>query len=154
VIQIGGGKWKLYRWHEFDCPIPSPRFYDRTGARMWLQQVHTNSFDLAALRSELTSHQSTGLWRCSDEEVLQLVADKLVSGELLVCLLKPLPALTTLIGNQASQEAAPAFPLSERGSSSNSGSPDSQEQAVFNSNADLVAIAAVLKDAARSGTPF
>jgi hypothetical protein len=150
VIWIGGGKWRCYWWYE---PDGSPRFNDDLWARTWLQQFQADGFSVAALRSMLARDQSTGLQALSDEEVLQLIAHKLVSGEIRVSRSQPEDggALTP-----REEEASPLFPLSERRAPSAAGSASSpyDEEAVFSSNADLVAIAGVLTDAARLGTPF
>ena len=155
VIRIGGAKWKFYWWYESDCPAGSPRFRDRVSARMWLRQFQTDSFDLRALRSELAKHRSPGLLRFSDEEVLELVAHKLVTGEIRVCRSQP-EAAPVRFGeaSRPPEAAASPFPLQGRRAASKSTSAPPEEEPVFASNADLVAIAAVLKDAARLGTPF
>ena len=157
VIRIGGGKWKFYWWYEPECPAGSPRFRDDLRARMWLQQFQADGFSAAAFRSVLAKDRSPGLQCISDEKVLELVAHKLVSGEIRIARSQPEASPARLGGTErSSEEQAPPFPLGERRAASRSisAASTSPEEAVFAFNADLIAIAAVLKEAARLGTPF
>ena len=152
VIRIGGGKWKCHWWYE---PDDSPRFSDNLRARMWLQQFQADGFSVAAFRSMLAKDRSSGLQSLSDEEVLQVIARKLASGEIRVSRSQPEAGGT--LGSREKQQS-PLFPLGERraASSATSGSAPAadEEEAVFAANADLVAIAGVLKEAALQGAPF
>jgi hypothetical protein len=150
VIWIGGGKWKCYWWYE---PDGSPRFNDDLRARTWLQQFQADGFSVAALRSMLAKDQSPGLQGLSDEEVLQLIAHKLASGEIRVSRSQPEDGGTL---GPREEVQSPLFPLGDRRAASTSATSRSasEEEAVFGSNADLVAIAGVLTEASRLGAPF
>jgi hypothetical protein len=156
VIRIGGGKWKFYWSYEAGCPPGSPRFSDDLWALRWLQQFNADGFSAAAFRSMLANNRSPGLQCFSEEEVLRLVAHKLVTGEIRISGTQPETSPAAAL-RPPDKELSPAFPLGERKTASSATSGSSapyEEEAVLASNADLVAIAAVLKEAARVGTPF
>jgi hypothetical protein len=107
---------------------------------------------LPILRRLLAQHHTVNFWRWGDEGLLRQIGDGVAKGRLLLYEWRPQRG-----GGGTNQDEtpalAPAFPLEERRSPA-SRPEQSPDVSVFPDDAELVAIADVLKAAAEDGVPF
>jgi hypothetical protein len=149
------GRWEFCR--ERDCrdreTVSRPR--DRSSARQWLQQFETGVHKALAMRTLLWEEGSGWpLSRMSDEEIMNRIADLLVSGRLHIHV--P-PARPVSAGGSAASEPEAPFPLSERQpprTQAVASSAPVSDPPTFPSDLDGSAQAAALVAAAASGQPF
>jgi len=150
MIWLGHRRWKLC-WLRpcWECD-QLLNLRDRSRALRWLRQFQTDPLDIAALRALLSQRDGAALWRLEDAEVIRLVAEKLVIGQLQACaIVQPRVLITTI----PEEPPAPELPLTKKFVAT-SEPPRVIEPPVFPDEADLVAIAEAQKEAARLGIPF
>jgi hypothetical protein len=111
---------------QFDCRDPdrSSGFQDRSFARQWVQQFTEDKVEMLAMRTLLWQEDSVwGLFRMSDETVIDHIADLLVSGRLHVHMGPVRPAGlgsgeqspgSPTLARLANDKKFVAFPVSER----------------------------------------
>jgi hypothetical protein len=154
ITMLWLGRWEFCR--ERDCrdreTVSRPR--DHSSARQWLQQFETGVYKELAMRALLWEESSAWpLSRMSDEEIIDRIAELLVSGRLHVHVQPAHPVSGG--GSSASEPEAP-FPLSERQPRTQAvaSSAPVSDPPTFPSDLDGGAQAATLVAAAASGKPF
>lgn len=142
-------RWRIYWFHE--RPEPSDEWTDPSFMLPgpWLRAFRDKSVLLPALR-RLLIEDGVELSRVSDDAILKLVARKIEVGQIGVLQRKwrdesQMP--------QGDGDKPAAFPKAERTPPKASSAPPVNED-VFPRDADLAAIADVLKNASKLGTPF
>ncbi len=100
----------------------------------------------------MAQHHITDIWRSGDDGLLKLVTDSIVRRRLLVYEWRP-ERDGGGSNPEETQSLAPAFPLEDRRVASSR--PDqAPDAALFPEDAELEAIAGVLRSAAEAGIPF
>jgi hypothetical protein len=164
-------RWLIMFWlHKWEfCRAPGCRervsIYaplDRFSAREWLKQSQKDVLKMLHMRTLLSQERARDLSGMSDEEVIDQIAELLVSGCLHIHGQPVRPVTLTGGGSQGSTTSAKTeaekpvpFPLSERRSrmptvSSRERAVD-PDQPTFSSNTDFAAQAATLVAAAHGG---
>jgi hypothetical protein len=158
MISFGGGKWTLCWRHELGERKRTLRMRDPFWAYQWLQRSCTGPSAIPTLRRLLAERGSGDLWRATDDTILKLVADKLADQQIWVC--EDEPPVPSRGGGKVEDPpppaapAAAAFPMDQRKTGGFTAVKSGADGPLFPADAHLVAIAQVLKDAARLGTPF
>jgi hypothetical protein len=119
-------------------------------ALQWTQRFHGDDFIVTSFESLLRECVS-GAYFDDDAGVLEHVAQKLKSGELLVWGRKW--GFAGMTSAKAEPKYAPPFDPAER-KKYQPDAPKSEPEEGFPDSADLVAIADVMKQAAQEGVPF
>jgi hypothetical protein len=148
------GRWEFCRKRDCRDRETVSRLQDRSSARLWLQQFETGVHKAIAMRTLLWQESSAWpLSRMSDEEIVDRVADLLVSGRIHVHVQ---PVNPVSAGGSAPSEPEAPFPLSERQPRSQAvaSSPPVSDPPTFPADLDGGAQAAALVAAAASGQPF
>jgi hypothetical protein len=154
ITMLWLGHWEFCG--ERDCPDVETvsRLEDRSSARQWLQQLETGAHKTLAMRA-LLWQESSGwpLSRMSDEEIIDQIAELLVSGRLHVHVQ---PARRVSAASSAVSEPVVPFPLSERKPRPQAVaySAPVSDPPTFPSDLDGAAQASALVAAAASGQPF
>jgi len=129
-----------------DCE-PLPLSGDRIWALTWLRRFRSNGAAMQQFRGLLACFDFSGR-RLTDGEVLERLSWLFQSGRLHACPVEwePVPA------GEAAGAAPPPFPLSERKPAPPK-HEDTRDPDTFPADADLVAAAALLTEAAAGGAP-
>jgi len=153
--QLGYWRWKLFRWNDH----PNPYRNRPDDALNWLRQFQTNAMAMAEF-TDLLRNSVTGGYAPSDPQiVLQQLADKMSTGEILLSV--ELCGPSTLMAWGGDGESEPD--LSEADQPSPAPAPDAPPPAAAEDEApeptlsgttDAAAMAQALKDAAEKGAPF
>ncbi len=146
------GRWRIFWW--FERPEPSPELvrWSSSAASLWIGGFRRRNDALPILRRLMAQHHITDIWRSGDDGLLKLVTDSIVRRRLLVYEWRP-ERDGGGSNPEETQSLAPAFPLEDRRVASSR--PDqAPDAALFPEDAELEAIAGVLRSAAEAGIPF
>ena len=130
---------------------------DRYSARISLLAFKTDALKMSGLRNLLSRWSSSQLFRMSDEEVIDQIAELWARGRLHVHSPTPVRVVSAPASVARTSPKVVSFPLSERkprGRAGTSHQPPRSEPPTFSSDIDLVVQAATLVSAASQGTPF
>jgi hypothetical protein len=156
-IQLGYWRWRLFRWNDH----PNPYRNRPDDALNWLRQYQSDAVAMAEF-TDLLRNSVTGGYAPSDPHlVMQQLAEKMSTGEILVCV--DLCGPTTVVAYEEADDSAKDIAALVQ-----TASPAAASQAVppvlddleieseptLSGNTDSVAMAQALKDAAESGAPF
>ncbi len=147
------GRWRLFWWYERPKPSAELIAWDRAAASLWVLGFRRQSDALPALRRLLSQHHTVTFWRWGDDSLLKQVADGVANKRLLVYEWRPERGGGDLGDESPAPVLAPAFPLEERRVTTGPAGP-APDVPIFPEDAELVAIAAVLKAASEDGVPF
>ena len=147
---ISFSRWRLYWFHE--RPEPSEEWTDPAFLLPgpWLRSFRDKYVLIPALR-RLLIQDGVELSRISDDGILKLVTRKLEIGQIGV-LQRKWKDESQMPQGDGDREKPPPFPKAERTAPKTSSAPLPED--VFPRDADLAAIADVLKNASKAGTPF
>jgi hypothetical protein len=153
LIWLDNREWLIYHSIEAvekDEEMEPVDLSDEDIALQWTRRFHGDDFIVTSFESLLRECVS-GAYFDDDAGVLEHVAKKLSSGELMVWGRKwGFAGMTSAKG----EKYAPPFDPSERKRYQPDEPKGSGPEPGFPDEADLVAIAEVLKDAAEAGVPF
>jgi hypothetical protein len=146
------GRWRLFWWFERPKPQAELLRWNNSAAALWVGGFRRRNDALPVFRRLLAQHHVTDEWRSGDDGLIRLVTDAVARDRLLVYEWRP-QREGGGTNPEETQTLAPAFPLEERrvASSSQEQAPDTP---LFPDDAELVAIAGVLKSASEAGIPF
>jgi len=148
MFWLGDRQWGFYLQFEKAPEGRALTFQDNVTTLQFLFAFRNDTFALVRFRALLPASGRSGQ-RLTDEQLLRRIAKQLLSGELRVSRAK----VETYGGRGTPPDpAVPKFNVSERRKYEPPPPPKKEDE--FFPDADLVAIAAVLKAAAESGTPF
>jgi hypothetical protein len=153
-MPVSVGKWKIFWWHERIDLSEDLKACDPRLPHQWLRSLRANGDCLPKLRRLLAQGNLGDLWRLTDQAVVELAGRKLESRQIRI-LLQVEPFESFRSSDDPGSNPAP-FPQEKRAKSlpSSSAARPLVDEAVFPEDAHLVAIAAVLQNAAQSGAPF
>jgi hypothetical protein len=153
TLMVPVGRWRLYWW--FERPEPSEELIPRSGpaAVTWMRRFRRRNDALPILRRLLAQHHTVNFWRWGDDGLLRQLADGVARGRLLVYEWRPVRGGGGTNREDTGPVLGPAFPLEERRGSAGR-AEQSPDVSLVPNDAELVAIAAVLKAAAQDGVPF
>lgn len=154
--QLGYWRWKLFRWNEY------PNLYRNRpeDALNWLRQYQTDAMVMAEL-TDLLRNSTTGGYIPTDPQlILQQLAEKMSSGEILLAVELCGPASVMAWEGAGDQEVDIAAMTSAAEPAPASDSPpttsdaDDSPEPTLAGTTDPAAMAQALKDAAEKGAPF
>ena len=149
MIPLGDSGFVVCFWHEMGR-------MDRTQALGLLRRAKSDVWVQASLRSLVSNRSApTTLTRLDDDQILEVVADLIASGELILVRTgeraagrtgAPAPAKTA--------QSAALPPPAPRPASQSSSAPPPVDSKVFPANVNPAAQAAANQQAAQQGAPF
>lgn len=153
MIWLDNREWMVYRWLEAvdgDPDMEPVDLSDSDLALQWTRRFAGDDFAIARLEAILRECAS-GAYCDDDAGVLEHIAERLSSGELLVASRKWDFAGST--SAKGAELVAPPFDPSER-KKYQPDTPRSETEEGFPDDDDLIAIAEVQREAAAAGVPF
>ncbi len=143
----------MYWW--FERPEPSEELipWKSAAATLWVRRFRRRNDALPTLRRLIAQQRTVRTWRWGDDGVLKELTDALAKGRLLMYEWRPIRGGGGVNQEDTPPALGPAFPLEERRTAPAPGEATS-DTALFPEDAELAAIAAVLKAAAEEGVPF
>jgi hypothetical protein len=146
---LSAGDWKLHEWDE--DPKEDEEFppYDPKHALDWVKAAWGDPNLVRNVRRMVARSTHTDVFRLPDHAIRKLAAREIEYGRFRI-LARYIPTPAGIV-SEGSEISTPLLPPRRSPSSSPSAPADEQ---TFPPDADAVAIAAVLQDAANSGVPF
>jgi len=149
--QLGYWRWKLFRWNDH----PNPYRNRSDLALTWLSQFQSNPTAMAEFQSLLSNSMTGGYAPTDQAQILQQLADKMATGEILLSVeLCGSVALTPLALPIESAPDLSELPPGKPAPPAPAPASDPPAESTLGPNSDPVAQAEALKDAAVSGEPF
>lgn len=149
----GTSTWKVCRWHGCGDCHPTEGLGDPLQARQWITRQN-DPLLMGTLRRSFFTPAGIHPHLMGDDEVLHTMSHHVGLRMVHICE-KEIPLLLQRTDGHAPPEAEPEAPPPPRTASrSTAPSQQTQEQPSFGKEADLIAMAGVLKSAAETGTPF
>ena len=149
MIPLGDSGFVVCSWHEMGR-------MDRTQALNLLRRSKSDVWAQASLRSLVSNRSApTTLTRLNDDQILEIVADLIASGELI--LVRTGEHAAGRVGDTAlagTPKSAPSPPPAPRPASQSTPAPAPIDPKVFPANINAAAQAAANQQAAQQGAPF
>ena len=151
---VSVGKWRLRWWYERPDASETKGLVgvNLERPRQWLGFARGEFQFLPALRRLLAEHGRSDIWQLTDDVVVDLAAQQLSARRITVLQYEP-PERTGTSPDPVAEVVKP-FPKEKREPKRPTHAPPTPEEAVFPKDVQLVAVAKVLQDASKQGTPF
>ncbi len=149
----GTSLWKLCRWSDCGECHPASRLDNPIRTRLWMDQ-QSDPLLMQHMRRALFTETGVHSHMMEDGDVASVMSHQISSRMLHVCEKEVPLLLQRTDGHAVAHAEVESAPVERSTRSSSTPAPKAAEPPSFGREADLAAMAGVLKAAAETGTPF